>query len=179
MNPFLLIIFSFLIQSSELNLTESRLGRLDLSTLNGINLIDKLNEVFPENTIERKIGRQDGPDFIYYEVKNDSQELFSIHLDPYDTSKVQEIWIKTSKVSDEFGISTGSSLNEIETQRPDIRYHVDLHYNVYGCVPSSNIKYRLTVGFKQLNDSLLVESDYSLQRWQLESNLVEYIIWSK
>ena len=177
-----LIINKESIKSKELKeilLTETKLGNTNLNELDGTNIKQNLKLGFPAFNIKEEIGQQDGPDFKLYQVDYMNEEVFFIAMDSYDSMLVQDIWTKNPKIKDKYGAYVGITIDSILTKRPDINFHSDLHYNIYGSAINSKIQYRLNGDFKSLNDSSFVAEDFKVEKWQIEGMKVEYLIWRK
>ena len=177
-----LIINKESIESKELKeilLTETKLGNTNLNELDGINIKQKLKLGFPAFKIKEEIGQQDGPDFKLYQSKYLNEEIFFVSMDSYDSLIVQDIWTKNPKIKDEYGLFVGVTIDSALTNRPDLNFHSDLHYNIYASVKNSKIQYQLNGEFKSLNDSSFVAEDYSVEKWQIEGMKIEYLIWKK
>ena len=174
-----LILILLFTQRTGLELSDSRLGELNLNLLNVQEINEQLKMAFPTYNVERGIGQQDGPDFTYYEVSSENENLFRIDLDGNDSTQIFEIWIISNNIKDSDGIGIGSSLEELKKSKSNLRFHADVHYNIYASTGSSKLLYRLTGSFKMLNDSTMVAPDYSVKEWQLGDNSVEHLIWRK
>lgn len=85
----------------------------------------------------------------------------------------------TLKINGKYGLFVGISIDSALTNRPNLNFHSDLHYNIYASVINSKIQYRLNGEFKSLNDSSFVAEDYSVEQWQIEGMKIEYLIWKK
>jgi len=163
----------------EILLTETKLGYTNLNELDGNNIKKNLELGFPGFEIIKEVGQQDGPDFILYQVNYMNEEIFFISMDSYDTTLVQDIWTKNSKIKDEYGAKVGAYIDSVLIKRPELKFHADLHYNIYASKENSKILYRLAGDFKSLSDSSFVSEDYSVEKWQIEGMVVEYLIWRK
>ena len=175
----LILSLLLLMQENGLVLTEDRLGPLDLRALEGKNISQQLQKAFPSSQVIRGVGQQDGPDFVYYDVKHQGEELFTVLLSDNDSSRVSEIWISSNRIRDQHGIAVGSSLESSRKHLPDLRLYADLHQNIFASTASSKILYRISANLKPLNDSTFVAPDRSIQSWQLEEGTVEHLVWRK
>jgi hypothetical protein len=108
-----------------------------------------------------------------------NEEIFFVAMDSYDTTLVQEVWTKNPKIKDEYGVSVGLSIDSGILKSPNLKFHSDLHYNIYGTVKGSKIEYRLIGDFKILSDTSFVADDLSVKKWQVENMTIEYLIWRK
>jgi len=164
---------------SRLLLTESKLGQLTLTDLNDSNIKQRISNVFPEFQTNKEIGQQDGPDFNLYEIVHLDELIFLISMDAYDTNLVQTVWTENSKIKDEYGTFVGQVIDSVLVNRTELSFHADTHYNIYATAGNSRIEYRLNGNFKNLNDTTFTSNDYSVEKWQVEEMVVEYIIWRK
>lgn len=167
------------INLTEILLTETRLGDLELENLKEKNILTEIHSNFPDFQITKKVGQQDGPDYSYYEVTHLGQELFFISMDSYDTSLVQDLWTNNKIIKDEYGITVGQKIENALKNRPTLKFHSDLHYNIYASDKNSKIEYRLTGYFKPLSDTAFVTKDYLVEKWQTTGMTIEYLIWRK
>lgn len=160
-----------------INVTEQYIGTLALSSLKPSQFNLQISKAFPGSTITKHLGRQDGPDFTYYKVSEEDEDLFMIRMNSYDSTQIDEIWITSRRIKDEFGIEVGTDFSDLRNSLADYKLHSDLHMNIYISKPNSNLSYRLALkSFKMLNDSTMVAEDYSVKEWQIESAEVEYIV---
>lgn len=175
----LILSLLLLMQENGLVLTEDRLGPLDLRVLEGKNISQQLQKAFPTSQVIRGVGQQDGPDFVYYDIKHQGEEFFTVMLNTEDSSRVSEIWISSNRIKDQHGITLGSSLESLREQLPDLRLYADLHQNIFASTASSKILYRISANLKPLNDSTFVAPDHTIQPWQVEAATVEHLVWRK
>lgn len=165
---------------SKVVLTETHFGNLDLTQLNNENIISDVKSTFSDYYLTKKTGKQDGPDFDFYLVSNDQGEnIFFISMDCYDLTKVQTVWTKNQEIKDQYGVQVHEKMNDLLKKRPNLRFHSDLHYNIYASEKGSKIEYGLSGDFKALNDSAFTAEDYSVEKWQVKNMYVELIQWRK
>lgn len=160
-------------------LTENQLGDLELNKLTENNMLTEIKSVFPNFKVTKTVGQQDGPDFNIYQVTHSKQEIFFISMDSYDTLVVQYLWTKNKIIVDEHGVAVGQTIESALEKRPTLKFHSDLHQNIYASDKNSKIEYRLTGNFKSLNDSTFFADDYSVEKWQTKGMEIEYLIWRK
>ena len=160
-------------------ITESKIGNINLDDLNGNNIEKNLKLGFPAFQIKKEIGQQDGPDFILYQVDYMNEEIFFVSMDTYDTTIVQDVWTRNPKVKDEYDATVGLIIDSVLSKRPDLKFHSDLHYNIYATKGNSKIEYRLNGDFKNFNDTSFLANEYTVEKWQVEGMKIEYIIWKK
>lgn len=160
-------------------LTETKLGALELNKLTENNILTKIKSAFPDFQITKTVGQQDGPDFNLYQVTQNKSEIFFISMDSYDTLVVQELWTNNQIIQDEYGIDVGQKIEYALEKRPALKFHSDLHQNIYATAQNSKIEYRLTGHFKTLNDTTFFADDYSVEKWQTEGMEIDYLIWRK
>jgi hypothetical protein len=167
------------IELTEILLTETKIGNLELDKLNENNILTEIKSTFPDFQITKTLGQQVGPDFNLYQVIHNGQEIFFISMDSYDTTLVQDLWINNKIIKDEYGITVSQKIESALEKRPNLKFHSDLHQNIYATEKNSKIEYRLTGNFKTLNDTTFFADDYSVERWQTEGMEIEYLIWRK
>lgn len=167
------------ITGDNLILTETNLGSIDLNSLNGSNIDSIIKSNYKSFQIKKEIGQQDGPNFKLYNVRIQNEDFFFISMDTFDSLLVQDIWTNNPKIKDKYGVHVSSSIQDVIQQRENLQFHSDLHYNIYASTNGSKISYRLSGNFKSLNDSLLINKDYSVNKNQITEMEVEYIIWKK
>lgn len=159
-------------------LSEQGLGNLTFETL-GTNTADKIKEAFPKLEVFKTVGHQDGPDYDLYEVSKGGEEVvFYVSMDWEVPNKVHQVRLpESSEILDQYGVKSALTDAELKKLRTTIKFHADLHYNIYGYVEGSKIKYKLKGNFKSLENGDFVASDYSVTSWQVEGMTVEYLIW--
>ena len=167
------------IELTEILLTEMKIGNLELDKLNENNILTDIKTAFTDFQITKTVGQQDGPDFNLYQVNHYGQEIFFISMDSYDTTLVQDLWTNNKIIKDEYGITVRQKIESALEKRPTLKFHSDLHQNIYATEKNSKIEYRLTGNFKTLNDTTFFADDYSVERWQTEGMEIEYLIWRK
>jgi hypothetical protein len=135
---FLFVLFLFQISnafSEELVLTDSSLGSMKISVGMELSLIDLIRE-FPTYKITHTIGSGDSPDYHKFLVSTfQNEDLFAFYSfietdDDYRKGvvKLDEIAIFSPKVKDKYGISTSSTLSEINEKRAGLEFgagHMD------------------------------------------------------
>jgi len=122
-------------------LNEQNLGKLSLEN-NIAPLLNELKSIFPNYTINKNIGQQDGPDFIYYEILHNNNEVFSIHLDSEDPTKIDKVIINNANIIDVYGLKVGSSYYDVKKVRPNIK-HYTYHFHTYLYSSNSHIRYEI------------------------------------
>jgi len=167
------------IELTEILLIESKLGDLNLNKLSENNMLTEIKSAFPDFQVTKTVGQQDGPDYNLYQVTHSEQEIFFISMDSYDTTLVQDLWTNNKTIKDGYGISVGQKIEFALTKRPNLKFHSDLHQNIYATEKNSKIEYRLTGNFKTLNDTTFFADDYSVEKWQTEGMEIEYLLWRK
>ncbi len=166
-------------ETTSITLTETHLNNIKLNDLNETNVSLKLRNTFPNLTVTKEIGHQDGPDFNVYLVSDSDKDIFFVKMNSDDSTIVDEIYFETTNIKDQYNIEIGHTAQDILKRRPTIQFYSDLHYNVHGSVPNSKILYRFFGDFKSLNDSTFTHDDFSMESWQVENMTLEYIIWRK
>jgi hypothetical protein len=163
--------------NSSFKLKENMLGNIILNSLTFENIPVIIPEFYPELSTQKRIGKQDGPDYIYFEINKQGNVLFVIKMDTYDSTKIESIWIYSNEIDDVYGVNIGDSLEDLKNKRNSLEYSANEHYSIFAYNSSSNIRYRLKGSLDIINDSMFVEMDYSVHEWQLKDNVVDYIIW--
>ncbi len=54
-----------------------------------------------------------------------------VSMDSYNSFLVQGIWTKNPKIKDEYGLFVGVSIDSALTNRPNLNFDSDFHYNIY------------------------------------------------
>ena len=160
-------------------LSEDRLGALVLSELTSMNIEKELTTLFPKSQVTKQVGQQDGPDFILYEVMQENNSVLYASMDPENSVELSSLTIVSPEIVDLYGLSVGSTSNEIKIHRPHTIVHADFHLNIYAGIENSKIKYRLIGDFKNLNDTMAISENYSVEDWQISEMKIEFIIWEK
>ena len=165
--------------SSDPILTERSLGSIDLTRLDSANIHQELRRAFPYCSLESGLAQQDGPDFILYEVKLEGESIVFVSMDTDASNEVREVAVQTAGILDQYGVFPSCEVSHLITERPDVKFHVDLHSNIYAKVPGSRIGYRLAGPVLPLNDSMMTRADFGVERWQVGGMKVGFLIWIK
>ena len=160
-------------------LTEKSLGYIDLTRLDSMNVHRELLRGFPYCSLERGMAQQDGPDHMLYEVKLEGESIVFVSMDNDASNEVREVAVQTAGILDQYGVFPSCEVSHLITERPDVKFHADLHSNIYAKVPGSRIGYRLAGPVLPLNDSMMTRADFGLERWQVGGMKVGFLIWSK
>lgn len=166
-------------EMSEILLTETKLGDLELNKLTEKNMLTEIKSAFPDFKVTKTVGQQDGPDYNLYQITRSKQEIFFISMDSYDTLVVQDFWTNNKIIQDEYGVTVEQKVESVLEKRPTLKFHSDLHQNIYATEKNSKIEYRLKGNFKTLNDTTFSADDNSVEKWQTEGMEIEYLIWRK
>jgi len=161
----------------EILLTETKLGNLDIGILSDENMVTEIKRAFPDFQVEKARGQQDGPDYNYFEATHLGEEVFLIAMNWEDTTQIEHLRTENKMIKDQYGLSVGQTVEHALMKRPDLKFHADLHYNVFATAANSRIEYHLTGDLKLVNDSVFVASDYSVEKWQIEEMQIAFLIW--
>lgn len=139
----LLVSSAVVAANSEITLSESSFGNLKLSHNMVVNLA-LLRSKLQNYNIVRKIGEQDGPDFVYYEVRKNRVLYCMLKTKDSNRRRLDRVYISNKWVSDQYGVSVGTPYSKIKALRPNIKITTDMHYHTYVYVSGSNIAYEIT-----------------------------------
>lgn len=175
-----LVVSTISDQDTTILLTRFELGELDLIKLDARKIETQVSDAFPDFKVTKEVGQQDGPDYIFYSVRDGNEELFIIRLDGNDSTRVDEVWMTSPRIKNQQGISIRDSFEKLKSTNENLKLYADLHYNIYASQVYNPILFRLEAGnMKMLNDSTVLSSDYSVKEWQIDNPDIEYIIWRK
>jgi hypothetical protein len=163
----------------EIMLTETKLGDIELNKLTENNILKEIKSAFPDLQVTKTVGQQDGPDFNLYQITQSEHDIFFVSMDTHDTVNVHSLWTTNNIIKDKYGLSVGHKIEYAIEKRPTLKFHSDLHQNIYATNKNSKIEYRLTGKFKALNDTAFFAEDYSVEKWQTDGMEIEYLIWKK
>ena len=163
----------------EIMLTETKLGNLALNKLSEINILNEIKAIYPEFSVVKSVEQQDGPDFNLYRITYSEDEIFFISMDSNDTIILNDLWTNNKIIKDEYRVTVGQKIENVLEKRPTLKFHSDLHRNIYATDNNSKIEYRLKGNFKSLNDTTFFAKDYSVEKWQTDGMEIEYLIWRK
>lgn len=164
---------------SQLVLTEDKLGEVFLAEFSKGDVSNMLKTYFPNLELNKEIGHHDGPDFDLYNLKKDSDEQFSVLMDFEDSKILWMIMSKNPSFTDEYGVKTEMSVEELMSKRSCVQFYADLHANVYAACENSAIKYRLKGDFKSNPDGSFADENFDMTLDQVREMTVESIIWEK
>lgn len=163
----------------DLVINEKYLVGLSLESMNGNNVEELLMANFPNASIYKEIGKQDGPDFDLFSVDENGVNLFEVFMDFNDPNNVWMVRITNTDFYDEYNVAVGTTVQKLQKLRPCIFYHADLHANVYASCENSPISYKLKGDFKSNADGGFADENYNMTADQVDEMTVESIIWTK
>ncbi|NMM48919.1 DUF1131 family protein [Marinigracilibium pacificum] len=141
-------------------------------------MINSIRKAFDGYEITKEMGQQDGPDFPLYSVKKGDNEILFFAMDWEDTLKLNEIFIKSPYVIDEYGLKVGDGYQDIKSKRTDsIKTFTNYHQHTYAYTENSNIMYEIS-GDVYLPDTVDFEN-LKFNEEQIKDWKIEYIIWRK
>lgn len=157
--------------------------RIGETNIQGINLplarkdlINELRLAFKNYIVTKEIGQQDGPDFPLYSIKIDKNEVLFFAMDSEDTLKLNEIFIKSPTVIDQYGLKIGDSYQEIKEKRKGtIKSYTDYHQHTYVYLDSSNILYEI-FGNITLPDTVDFDNLHFTED-QIKDWTIQHLIW--
>jgi len=134
--------------AERLVLSNKNIGPLGLDKNTKLELQD-LKRAFTGLSVEQKIGQQDGPDFLYYQISDSEGELFWIKTDDDDPKKIDSVHVVSAKIQDQYGLKIGSTYGEVLRIRPRLRVETDDHFHTYVGHSKENIVYELAVSYRK------------------------------
>ncbi len=126
-------------EPSSLELTESNFGPLQLMPPKPIDQ-ERLRKKFPELTVEKKRGQQDGPDFTFYRIRQGEKIVADLKMDP-EKERFKLLTVKHEGIIDHYGVSIGMPYQKIQKLRPGMDRRTD--YHTYVTAPGSQIAYEI------------------------------------
>lgn len=164
---------------------EKDMSRLNENSIYGllipfkrIEMLDQIKTAFSGYEITKEMGQQDGPDFPLYSVKKGNNEILFFSMDWEDTLKLNEVYIKSSEVADEYGLKVGDGYQDIKSKRnKPIKTFTNYHQHTYAYTDSSNIMYEIS-GDVFLPDTIDFEN-LKFTEEQIKDWTIEYVIWRK
>lgn len=158
--------------AAALVLGNSALGPLELDADTELSL-EKLKSVFVGLTVERKVGQQDGPDFVYFEISDQEGELFWIKAQDDDPGKIDSVHVTSDKVVDQYGLKIGSSYTQIHGVRPALLVETDEHFHTYVGNRKEEIVYELSCPYAAGYEG----PDRNPTEAEIRSGAIEELIW--
>jgi len=158
--------------AAALVLANSALGPLGLDADTELSL-EKLKSVFVGLTVERKVGEQDGPDFVYFEISDQEGELFWIKAQDDDPGKIDSVHVTSDKVVDQYGLRIGSTYAQIHAARPALLVETDEHFHTYVGNPEEKIVYELSCPYAAGYDG----PDRNPTKAEIRSGVIEGLVW--
>lgn len=131
--------------------------------------LKNLRHIFNDFEIERKIGQQDGPDFIYYEARKNAAKYFWLKTQDDNKNFLDRIYITNSSISDQYGVNIGMNYKLLKQLRKNIKVSTE-HFHTYVYVSGSNIAYEITGTLDGPDKERYTEEE--IKNWQ-----VSKIIW--
>lgn len=139
-------------------------------------MTEELEFLFRDCSINKEIGKQDGPDFPLYSIRCEDKEIGFFAMHDTDTLTLNQIYIKDSIIKDQYGLKVGDDFSKIKENRGQGRIGFDpYHFHMYYYVGNSKISYELTGelrGFDADSIADIVIDEKDIANWK-----IEYIIW--
>lgn len=129
-------------------LSDRNIGSLKLDRNTKLELED-LRRAFPGLSVEQKIGQQDGPDFVYYQFSDSGSEVFWIKAEDDNPKNIDSVHVVSAKIRDQYGLTIGSTHEEILRVRPRLTVETDDHFHTYIGRSKENIVYELAVSYRR------------------------------
>jgi hypothetical protein len=158
--------------ATALVLANSPLGPLGLDADTELSL-EKLKSVFAGLTVERKVGEQDGPDFVYFEISDQTGELFWIKAQDDDPGKIDSVHVTSDKVVDQYGLRIGSTYAQIHAARPALLVETDEHFHTYVGDPEEEIVYELSCPYAAGYEG----PDRNPTETEIRNGVIEKLVW--
>ena len=154
--------------AGEMVLHENRLG--DFPLAQGMRItIPLLRASFPAYGVERKIGQQDGPDYVYFELSESDAARISLETLDEDATRLARVIVDSARVPDQYGLRVGMPYLSIKQARPGLRLTTE-HYHTYVTIKGSNIVYEIAGEFDGVDRQHYSERD--VRDWRITR-----IIW--
>lgn len=158
--------------AAALILANSAIGPLGLDADTELSL-EKLKSVFVGLTVERKVGEQDGPDFVYFEISDQKGELFWIKAQDDEPGKIDSVHVTSDKVVDQYGLKIGSTYAQVHAARPALLVETDEHFHTYVGDPEEEIVYELSCPYAAGYDG----PDRNPTKAEIRSGVIEELVW--
>ena len=158
--------------TQSLVLSSKNIGALQLEKNAKLEL-QELRRVFTGLSVEQKIGQQDGPDFVYYQVSDNDGELFWIKADEDIATKFDSVHVVSAKIPDQYGLRVGSTYAQVLRIRPRLRVETNDHFHTYIGHPKENIVYELAVSYRKGYQG----PDRNPTKQELASSKVKALMW--
>jgi hypothetical protein len=139
-------------------------------------MLGDLKNALPGYDIAKAIGSQDGPDFPYFSVAREKEEVAMVKMNDEDTLVVDQLYLLLPDIIDQYGMAVGDSLDALlETRGNEPSIYVGDHWRVYLGYPDSKIVYELSGDFNMPIDETTLGSELTVD--QVKGAVIEYIIW--
>ncbi len=142
-------------------------------------MLGDLKESFRGFDVSKKTGQQDGPDFLLYSLKQNNENILFFGMDWEDSLRLNDIFIKSSIVKDEYGLKVGDGYWKIKELRTgEVKISTDYyHQHTYAYIDDSNISYEI-LGDVFLSDTADFEN-LKLTEEQTKDWTIYNLIWRK
>ena len=135
-----------------------------------------LRQYYNSYSVEAKIGEQDGPDFVYFEILRSESPVIFLSFNYKNEYQLEEIIIEDSTALDQYGVRVGDTYSELKQKRNvDFENVTNYHVHTYLYTDNSNIYYEISGNLTEAGPDNL--EDLVLTEQQLESWVVDKIIW--
>jgi hypothetical protein len=139
-------------------------------------MLPVLKEQLQPYTITKGIGQQDGPDFPYYAVNKNKENLLFFSMDSDDTLKLDKVIIHSPLIADVYGLKVGDDYKNIAKKRKgEFKQYTDYHHHTYLYQKHSKIVYEIS-GHLSLPDTADTKN-LQFTEDQLKDWKIEYVIW--
>ena len=147
-------------------LKENSFGKLKL--VKGMSLTEKgLKEIFPNDSISKNIGEQDGPNYFFYTIGVEAV----LKTPTTENETLSELQIQEkSTVADVYGVKIGMTYADLKERRSNLTISTE-HFHIYLSKEGSNIHYEMAIPESNGPD----KSEYTFE--DLKKSKVISIIW--
>ena len=156
-------------------LSENKINNIDLP-FPLKDMTATLDSLFEGCKVTKGIGKQDGPDYPFYSINCNEEQLISFAMHDEDTLVSNSIYILDSIIEDQYKLRVGDDISKIKEKRGKGIIGFDpYHYHMYYYYKDSKISYELTGNLRPFAvDSIdIIEiTEADIAGWT-----IEYIIW--
>jgi hypothetical protein len=164
------------VDTIKIELTESAINGVALPVIPG-DVKSFLKNAFQGFELTQKTGKQDGPDFEYFELSKDTKSLALFIFDAERKNRVQEVIIKNPEIVCPYGLRIGDSYENILDKRgaESLKNYSNMRNQVYVYKDFSNISYEVNASIPA--NALEKGSDIILSPDDLKGSKIVSIVW--
>jgi len=120
--------------------------------------------------LTKDIGQQDGPEFLYFDVKLNDKHVAAINMNADKSNQIANIVVSDTNFTDDFGVRLGMTVKEVLALRPNSKHKTDKHMHTHLYTERSHVLYEVSGDFEGPD-----RQDFKFE--EIENWRVDRLIW--